>query len=165
MYRPEVFPVRFITSLPGHIPEKGHWKKSSTHLNPKGSTWKRREAESMKKTKYDKTSVKPGNLDVKFLYEGPNWMISSACFPELNKPCMIIFSYVDKCNSIAYCWLGWDMVLNSFVLVNFEIGRLDNWKHKNFSFHIFLCIRFDPKELLLHMFKESWVNTDKGKYK
>lgn len=115
--------------------------------------------------KYDKTSVKPGNLDVKLLYEGPDRMISGAWFPELNKLCMIIFPYVDKRNSIAYWWLGWNMVLNSFVLFNFEIGRLDNWNYKNFSFHIFIRIRFDPKELLLRMLKESWVNTDKGKYK
>jgi len=43
IYRPEVFPIPLVMSLPGHIPEKSDRKKSSTHLNPKGSIWKRKE--------------------------------------------------------------------------------------------------------------------------
>lgn len=44
---PEVFPIPSVMSLPSHIPEKSDRKKSSTHLNPKGSIWKRRERQKV----------------------------------------------------------------------------------------------------------------------
>lgn len=62
----------------------------------------------MKQSQYDKTSVKAGNLDVKFLPTGPNGVISSDGFPELNKPCMaFVFPTLIIALLIASCGEAW----------------------------------------------------------
>lgn len=55
IYRPEVFPIPLVMSLPGHIPEKSDRKKSSTHLNPKGNIWKREERQKV----WNKANIRP----------------------------------------------------------------------------------------------------------
>lgn len=68
IYRLEVFPHSF-----GYVFTRTHtwekWQKEIFHLPQSQRQYleKKREAESMNPSQYDKTSIKAGNMDIKFL--------------------------------------------------------------------------------------------------